>query len=133
MTKAAEIEKRQKELKAKLQELEPKERTSDAIDYEQKIQLFAQVLNEYTKVDFDKKIPPSVLEAFIKAVVVYPDRLEFHMRIGDTEEYSKIGTSVKVLEFMVDRAFALEFIAGRKDVHHIKLTRWHDMKCSIHI
>ncbi len=55
------------------------------------------------------------------------------MRIGDTEEYSKIVTSVKVLEFMVDRAFALEFIAGRKDVHHINLTRWHDMKCSIHI
>ena len=133
MTKAAEIEKRQKELKAKLQELEPKEKTSDAIDYEQKIQLFAQVLNEYTKVDFDKKIPPSVLEAFIKAVVVYPDSLEFHMRIGDTEEYNNIGTSVKILEFMVDRTFALKFIAGRKDVHHIKLTRWHDMKCSIHI
>ncbi len=133
MTKAAGIEKRQKEIKTKLQELEPKEKTSNAIDYEQKIQLFTQVLNEYTKVDFDKKIPPNVLEAFIKAVVVYPDSLEFHMRIGDTEEYNNIGTSVKVLEFMVDKTFALKFIAGRKDVHHIKLTRWHDMKCSIHI
>jgi DNA-dependent RNA polymerase auxiliary subunit epsilon len=41
--------------------------------------------------------------------------------------------TVKIGEYVIDRSYAMEFISKRSDAHHFKLSKWTDIKFSIHL
>ena len=41
--------------------------------------------------------------------------------------------TIKIGEFVIDRSYAMEFISKRSDAHHFKLSKWKDIKFSVHI
>ena len=41
--------------------------------------------------------------------------------------------TLKIGEFVIDRSYAMEFISKRSDAHHFKLSKWKDIKFSVHI
>ena len=41
--------------------------------------------------------------------------------------------TVKIGEFVIDRSYAIEYISKRGDAHHFKLSKWKDIKFSVHI
>ena len=41
--------------------------------------------------------------------------------------------TIKIGEFVIDRSYAMEFISKRGDAHHFKLSKWKDIKFSVHI
>ena len=41
--------------------------------------------------------------------------------------------TIKIGEFVIDRSYAMDFISKRSDAHHFKLSKWKDIKFSVHI
>ena len=41
--------------------------------------------------------------------------------------------TVKIGEFVIDRATAMDLISTRSDTHHFKISRWRDLRFSVYI
>ena len=41
--------------------------------------------------------------------------------------------TLKIGEFVIDRSYAMKFISKRSDAHHFKLSKWNDIKFSVHV
>ena len=83
-SKVKEAEERIAEIDTKLQALTPKNVPTSS-DYSSKLPLLCDLLDKYLTFEIGKDINESIVEAFIKKIVVYPDHYEWYLRITDDE------------------------------------------------
>ena len=110
-SKAAEIEAREGEIRAKLASLEPAEDVPTESDYANKLELLMQLLESYRDYSIPENIPEQIVEAFIRKIVVFPDYMEWDLRIADdgdgpikTELSGTMKSGLKVTFNGVDNA-----------------------------
>ena len=83
-SKVKEAEERIKEIEAKIEALTPKNVPSTT-DYSNKLGQLCDLLDRYVDFEVGKDINESIIEAFIKKIVVYPDHYEWYLRITDDD------------------------------------------------
>lgn len=97
-SKAAEIEQREVEIKAKIASLETEKELPTESDYMDKLEHLKQLLESYRNYSVPQSIPEQIVEAFIKKIVVFPDHSEWYLRITDDGENpikTKLSGSLK--------------------------------------
>jgi hypothetical protein len=83
-SKVKEAEERISEIDKKLQVLAPKN-VPTSKDYSSKLSQLCELLDKYVDFEIGKDINESIVEAFIKKIVVYPDHYEWFLRITDDD------------------------------------------------
>lgn len=80
--KTEELQKQITAVQNLLSELVPAEEETVVDDYEEKITVLKYALEKYTDFDDGGDIPHSVIEAFVKKIVVTPDGFDWYLRFG---------------------------------------------------
>ena len=80
------LESTEAELQVKIAKLTLKENVQPTKKWAEKLEALSELLNNYTDFNIGRKIPDSVIEAFIKKIVVFPDHMEWHLRLSSDDE-----------------------------------------------
>ena len=84
-SKCKEAEARIQEIELKIENLTPKN-VPMVTDYSKKLDSLYKLLDKYLDFEIGKDINESVIDAFIKKIVVYPDHFEWFLRITDDDD-----------------------------------------------
>lgn len=93
-TKCKEAEERVNDIACKLSALTPKN-IPTAKDYSSKLDALNELLEKYLTFEIGKEINDSVIEAFIKKIVVYPEHYEWHLRLSENALKTEISGNQK--------------------------------------
>ncbi len=83
--KKEDVEAAIRKLQAELEELQPKDVVEEDIDYEHKITILREALNEYVDFDSDNDISDEVIEAFVEKIVVSKNGFDWYLRLSPDE------------------------------------------------
>ena len=136
--KAKDLEEKKSSIQERLDKLNLSNNPKTTMNYNERLKLLKSKLSEYVATNTDGVIPDSVIEAFIKRIIIYPDHQEWYLRVDSSSCENNDVLEIKNSSILIDkivlkRDYFINMITKKANVHHFKKAAWKDVKIEIYL
>ena len=136
--KAKDLEDKKVDIQNRIDKLNISNNKKHTTSYNERLKLLKSKLSEYVAINADGNIPDSVVEAFFKRIIIYPDHQEWYLRVDSSSCESNDVLEIKNASILIDkivlkRDYFISVIAKKGNVHHFKKAAWRDANIEIYL
>ena len=136
--KAKDLEEKKINIQNRIDQINTSNNKKRTTNYNERTKLLKSKLSEYVAINADGNIPDSVVEAFFKRIIIYPDHQEWYLRVDSSSCESNDVLEIKNASILIDkivlkRDYFISVIAKKGNVHHFKKAAWRDANVEIYL